>query len=101
LLRLDGSDGLNPPEPRRDLHELTAEAVTAYVGGLSTRARLDQFALPEEGGPVQERKQEVSAGCTRVYVPFSCLFSYELFSSVLTINQRTVQQTRYCYAMHI
>jgi SAM-dependent methyltransferase len=45
LLRLDRSDGLNPPEPRRDLHELTTDAVAAYVGGLSTRARLDQFAV--------------------------------------------------------
>jgi SAM-dependent methyltransferase len=40
-LILDDTDGANPPEPRRDL---TGE-VADYVGGLSTRARLDQFAV--------------------------------------------------------
>jgi SAM-dependent methyltransferase len=43
LLTLDRSDGANPPAPRTDL---AAEPdVAAYVGGLSTRARLDQFAV--------------------------------------------------------
>ncbi|MFI7540811.1 class I SAM-dependent methyltransferase [Actinoplanes sp. NPDC049599] len=41
LLTLDDTDGANPPEPRRDLTGEVAE----YVGGLSTRARLDQFAV--------------------------------------------------------
>jgi SAM-dependent methyltransferase len=41
LLTLDDSDGANPPEARKDL----AGDVAEYVGGLSTRARLDQFAV--------------------------------------------------------
>jgi hypothetical protein len=44
LLRLSTSDGANPPQPRRDLADLSGDAVAGYVGGLSTRARLDQFA---------------------------------------------------------
>jgi SAM-dependent methyltransferase len=44
-LRLSTSDGANPPSPRHDLAQLAREDVTAYVGGLSTRARLDQFAV--------------------------------------------------------
>ena len=45
LLRLSTADGANPASPRRDLAELSREAVTDYVSGLSTRARLDQFAV--------------------------------------------------------
>jgi SAM-dependent methyltransferase len=45
VLRLDRTDGDNPPLPRRDLRELQAAEVAEYVGGLSTRARLDQFAV--------------------------------------------------------
>jgi SAM-dependent methyltransferase len=44
VLRLDTTDGHNPPGPRPDLAELPAAEVAAYVAGLSTRARLDQFA---------------------------------------------------------
>lgn len=44
VLRLDRTDGDNPPSPRRDLDQLPAPEVAAYVSGLSTRARLDQFA---------------------------------------------------------
>jgi SAM-dependent methyltransferase len=44
-LRLTADDGSNPAAPRRDLAELGAEEVREYVGGLSTRARLDQFAV--------------------------------------------------------
>jgi SAM-dependent methyltransferase len=44
-LTLDGTDGANPATAREDLAELSPEKVAAYVGGLSTRARLDQFAV--------------------------------------------------------
>jgi len=44
ILRLATDDGENPASPRRDLAGLSSEAVKRYVGGLSTRARLDQFA---------------------------------------------------------
>ena len=44
-LRLATDDGANPAAPRRDLADLPSAEVAAYVGGLSTRARLDQFAV--------------------------------------------------------
>ncbi|MEV7230215.1 class I SAM-dependent methyltransferase [Polymorphospora sp. NPDC051019] len=44
-LRLSTSDGANPARPRTDLAALPAPEVATYVGGLSTRARLDQFAV--------------------------------------------------------
>ncbi|GAA3343591.1 hypothetical protein GCM10020358_43470 [Amorphoplanes nipponensis] len=44
-LTLDDTDGDNPPAPRTDLAGLSAAQVAAYVGGLSTRARLEQFAV--------------------------------------------------------
>jgi SAM-dependent methyltransferase len=44
-LTLTATDGTNPASVRRDLGELPPEEVSAYVGGLSTRARLDQFAV--------------------------------------------------------
>jgi len=44
-LTLTRADGENPASVRRDLAALTAAEVSAYVGGLSTRARLDQFAV--------------------------------------------------------
>jgi len=44
LLRLSTSDGANPAGARTDLAGLPREEVTAYLTGLSTRARLDQFA---------------------------------------------------------
>ncbi|NJC12985.1 SAM-dependent methyltransferase [Micromonospora profundi] len=44
ILRLTTTDGSNPPAPRTDLAELTSGEVKRYVEGLSTRARLDQFA---------------------------------------------------------
>ncbi|GAA0576079.1 hypothetical protein GCM10010172_71040 [Paractinoplanes ferrugineus] len=43
LLKLTTVDGDNPAEPRRDLG--TEEHVQAYVASLSTRAKLDQFAV--------------------------------------------------------
>ncbi len=45
LMRLSTTDGANPPAPRDDLAALPREEVTAYLSGLSTRARLDQFAV--------------------------------------------------------
>lgn len=45
ILRLACDDGDNPASPRRDLADLTSAEVSRYVGGLSTRARLDQFAV--------------------------------------------------------
>lgn len=44
ILQLSTDDGDNPPSPRHDLGDLTASEVRQYVGSLSTRARLDQFA---------------------------------------------------------
>ncbi|MEU4532504.1 class I SAM-dependent methyltransferase [Micromonospora ureilytica] len=44
ILWLATDDGDNPASPRRDLAGLTSAEVKRYVGGLSTRARLDQFA---------------------------------------------------------
>ncbi|MFC0527603.1 class I SAM-dependent methyltransferase [Phytohabitans kaempferiae] len=45
VLRLDTTDGANPPAPRTDLAGLPPGDVARYVAGLSTRARLDQFAV--------------------------------------------------------
>ncbi len=45
ILRLKPDDGDNPAAPRTDLAALTSAEVSSYVGGLSTRARLDQFAV--------------------------------------------------------
>ncbi|MEV4414278.1 class I SAM-dependent methyltransferase [Catellatospora sp. NPDC049609] len=45
LLHLAGGDGDNPDAPRRDLAQLPPAEVAAYVGGLSTRARFEQFAV--------------------------------------------------------
>lgn len=44
-LTLRTDDGANPPEPRKDLDTLSREEVAAHVDGLSTRARLAQFAV--------------------------------------------------------
>jgi SAM-dependent methyltransferase len=61
-LRLSRADGLNPASPRADLVTEVAE----YVGGLSTRARLDQFAVdfrfPFSFTPVSEDEVELSLG---------------------------------------
>jgi SAM-dependent methyltransferase len=45
VMSLRTDDGANPPQPRHDIADLSTEEVMAYVGGLSTRARLDQFKL--------------------------------------------------------
>jgi SAM-dependent methyltransferase len=45
VLRLSRDDGDNPAAPRTDLGQLTDDEVARHVGGLSTRARLDQFAV--------------------------------------------------------
>ncbi|SDE57407.1 class I SAM-dependent methyltransferase [Auraticoccus monumenti] len=47
LLELDDSDGTNPP-PRPDLDRWPREQVAEHVAGLSTRARLAQFAVDFE-----------------------------------------------------
>ena len=44
-LTLSETDGQNPPAVREDLASRPADEVSTYVGGLSTRARLDQFAV--------------------------------------------------------
>jgi SAM-dependent methyltransferase len=44
-LRLSTADGDSPHTARTDLADLPREQVTAYLSGLSTRARLDQFAV--------------------------------------------------------
>lgn len=45
VLRLERSDGANPAGPRRDLAARPRAEIKEYVEGLSTRARLDQFAV--------------------------------------------------------
>lgn len=45
LLGLERGDGDNPAVPRKDLAELPSAEVAAYVAGLSTRARFDQFTV--------------------------------------------------------
>jgi SAM-dependent methyltransferase len=44
VLDLSRDDGANPASVREDLSEVPREEAAAYVAGLSTRARLDQFA---------------------------------------------------------
>jgi len=44
-LTLRTDDGANPARPRKDLENLPRDEVAGYVAGLSTRARLDQFAV--------------------------------------------------------
>jgi SAM-dependent methyltransferase len=66
LLRLATADGANPPKPRPDLAGLPTAEVAAYVGGLSTRARLDQFAtdfaFPFAFDPVDDRTVRIGLG---------------------------------------
>jgi SAM-dependent methyltransferase len=45
ILRLDRGDGRNPAAPHHGLEALSPAEIADYVGGLSTRARLDQFAV--------------------------------------------------------
>jgi SAM-dependent methyltransferase len=45
VLRLDRTDGANPATPRTDLGDFTSAEVAGYLSSLSTRARLDQFAV--------------------------------------------------------
>ncbi|HET6478593.1 MAG TPA: class I SAM-dependent methyltransferase [Actinoplanes sp.] len=45
LLVLKRDDGFHPAAPRHDLADLPSSEINAYVSGLSTRARLDQFAV--------------------------------------------------------
>jgi hypothetical protein len=72
LLRLSDSDGANPASPRRDLESLPPQEVADYVGGLSTRARLDQFAVdyrfPFEYSPVDETSVRLTLGAAMDYL---------------------------------
>ncbi len=45
LLSLTADDGANPDRPRDDLATLSRAEVSGYVAGLSSRARLAQFAV--------------------------------------------------------
>ena len=71
VLQLDRTDGQNPAVAGRDLAELPGAEVAEYVGGLSTRARLDQFAVdfafPFTYEPV---------GDDRVRLPFGAAMDY-------------------------
>ena len=71
-LTLSNSDGLNPSGVREDLASLPADEVSAYVGGLSTRARLDQFAVdyrfPFTFKPVDETTVELPFGDAMDYL---------------------------------
>jgi len=66
VLHLTREDGANPARPRRDLADVDADEVTEYVGGLSTRARLDQFVVdyrfPLKFEPAGESDVRLSLG---------------------------------------
>ncbi|MEU4243399.1 class I SAM-dependent methyltransferase [Actinoplanes sp. NPDC026619] len=70
LLRLTTDDGENPDEPRRDL--ATEEHVEAYVKSLSTRAKLDQFAVdfafPFVFEPIGEDTVRIELGAAMDYL---------------------------------
>jgi SAM-dependent methyltransferase len=89
-LTLTGTDGQNPPSVREDLASLPADEVSAYVGGLSTRARLDQFAVdyrfPFSFEPVNE---------TTVELPFGDAMDY-LTRKDYTDNWLSETQEQFC-----
>ncbi|GIH07927.1 hypothetical protein Rhe02_59940 [Rhizocola hellebori] len=66
LLHLERGDGDNPQRPRRDLAELPSTGVAAYLDGLSTRARFDQFTVDYrfafDHSPVGQEAIELSLG---------------------------------------
>ncbi|GAA2616122.1 methyltransferase domain-containing protein [Paractinoplanes durhamensis] len=70
LLRLSTADGANPAKPRRDLN--SEDHVPAYVGSLSTRARLDQFAVdfafPFDYEPVGDDTVRIELGAAMDYL---------------------------------
>ncbi|HET8684812.1 MAG TPA: class I SAM-dependent methyltransferase [Micromonosporaceae bacterium] len=72
VLKLTRADGDNPPAPRTDLPELPPDAVTAYVARLSTRARLDQFAVdypfPFDYSAIGDEHTELSLGAAMEYL---------------------------------
>jgi SAM-dependent methyltransferase len=72
VLRLDRTDGDNPDRPRTDLAELPSIEVAKYVAGLSTRARLDQFAVdyrfPLAYQPVADDAVELALGDAMDYL---------------------------------
>jgi len=63
VLQLATTDGANPAQPRRDLAELSPDVAAAHLDTLSTRARLDQFAVdyrfPFDYRPVSGRPDAV------------------------------------------
>jgi SAM-dependent methyltransferase len=71
-LTLDETDGTNPAAPREDLATLSSAEVSAYVGALSTRARLDQFAVdfrfPFTYSPAGDGSVELSLGDAMDYL---------------------------------
>jgi SAM-dependent methyltransferase len=71
-LTLDRTDGDNPATVRRDLDRLPADEVASYVAGLSTRARLDQFAadfrFPFGYEPVDPATVRLTAGAAMDYL---------------------------------
>jgi SAM-dependent methyltransferase len=71
-LTLDRTDGQNPATVRRELAQLSADEVAAHVGGLSTRARLDQFAadfrFPFAYEPVDESTVRLTKGAAMDYL---------------------------------
>jgi SAM-dependent methyltransferase len=71
-LTLRTDDGANPPEPRKDLEELPRDHVSAIVSGLSTRARLDQFAVdfqfPLPYTPVDDAAVDLPLGAAMDYL---------------------------------
>jgi SAM-dependent methyltransferase len=72
VLALTRDDGANPDAPRRDLGELPAAEVAGYVAGLSSRARLDQFAVdyrfPLEYQPVDQESVTIPLGAAMDYL---------------------------------
>ncbi|MFI5932321.1 class I SAM-dependent methyltransferase [Actinoplanes sp. NPDC051494] len=71
-LTLSDTDGNNPASVRRELASLSTPEVAEYVGGLSTRARLDQFAtdyrFPFSFTPVDATTVELPFGDAMDYL---------------------------------
>jgi len=72
ILHLTREDGANPASPRSDLEAADAGEVAQYVGALSTRARLDQFAVdyrfPLTFEPVGESNVRIGLGDAMDYL---------------------------------
>ncbi|WP_245908790.1 class I SAM-dependent methyltransferase [Pseudosporangium ferrugineum] len=72
LLRLTRDDGANPSVARTDLADLPPSEVKTYVESLSTRARLDQFAVdfafPFTYEPVDDRTVRIDQASAMDYL---------------------------------